>query len=112
MNGLTKEKFEQGFKLNETCKAFDLNGAQAINFFQQFFFFDDMEEIFGEDFVEKYSENKITAVEINEENRYKTTTVFRNGDTLMIDAKQLTFMDFEYEIEFKPKNAKSNEGAE
>ena len=62
-----------------------------------------MEEIFGEDFVEKYTENKVTAVEINEENRYKTTTVFRNGDILIIDAKQLTFMDFEFEIEFKPK---------
>lgn len=39
MSKLTKEKFEQGFKHNETCKAFDLKGARAINFFQQFFFF-------------------------------------------------------------------------
>ena len=60
-------------------------------------------------FNDGFNEDKQTTVEINEENRYKTITVFKNGTTLMIDAKQNTFMDFEYEIEF---SGISNEGEE
>lgn len=109
MMDLTKEQFIRGFKIKETCRAFDLKGARAINIIQHFFFFDDMEKVFGKSFVDSFNEDKQTTVEINEENRYKTITVFKNGTTLMIDAKQNTFMDFEYEIEF---SGISNEGEE
>lgn len=100
MMDLTKEQFIRGFKIKETCRAFDLKGARAINVIQHFFFFEGMESIFGELFVDKYNRDKFTTVEINTKDRYKTVTMFKNGDTLMIDVKQNTFMDFEYEIEF------------
>lgn len=97
---LTKEQFINGFKIKETCRAFDLKGARAINIIQHFFFFEDMEKIFGESFVDKYNRDKFTTVEINTKDRYKTVTMFKNGDTLTIDVKQNTFVNFEYEIEF------------